>query len=321
MALKTARLYTGKHTVIAFHGGFHGKTLASLAVTAQNYYREPWQPLLTNAVHAPYAYCYRCPLDGVYPECDLRCARYLEHLLTAPSSGVADVAAVIVEPVQGQGGGIVPPPEFLSRIAELCRRSGALLIADEIITGFGRTGRLFGCEHSGVIPDILVLGKGMASGFPISATVTRREIAACWGPEQHTSTFLGHPVGCAAALAGIQEVIENHLVERSLVLGQTLKAALEELATRHPLVGDVRALGLMATLELVQDRQTKAPAKEAAKALVRETLRRGLMATLRGGAYGNSIRIAPALTITEKQLDFAVRVLDEALAAVEAGDE
>lgn len=318
MAVKTARLYTGKHMVIAFQGGFHGKTLASLALTAGNYFREAWQPLLTGAVHAPYAYCYRCPFQLTYPECGVRCAEYLDHLLTYPSSGVADVAAVILEPVQGQGGVIVPPPEFLPRVAEICRQHGVLLILDEIITGFGRTGQLFGCEHGGVVPDFLVVAKGIASGFPVSAVITRREIAAVWKSEQHTSTFLGHPVGCAAALAGIQVIQEEGLVERSRTLGAWLKEELLTLMARHSLVGDVRALGLMATLELVTDRAAKTPAKEAAQCVVHAALRRGLMATLRGGPYGNCLRLAPPLTIIHEQLEFAVRVLDESLSEVEA---
>jgi 4-aminobutyrate aminotransferase len=316
MALKTARLYTGKNTVVACQGGFHGKTLASLAVTSKNYFREPWQPLLSGAVHVPYATCYRCPFKHTYPTCHLLCADYVEFVLTSPSSGVADVAALILEPVQGLGGVIIPPPEYLQRVAQVCRAKGILLIVDEIITGFGRTGRLFGVEHSGIMPDVMVLGKGLASGFPISAAITTPKIAACWGAEQHTSTFLGHPVGCAAALAGIAEIQENGLVARSAELGGWLETELLKLQERHPLVGDVRALGLMAAIELVTERSAKTPAAHAAEAVVQECLKRGLMATLRGGEFGNCLRLAPAFTITTEQLEFAVQVLDEALAVV-----
>jgi len=318
MALKTARLYTGRHMVIAFQGGFHGKTLASLAVTSKNYFREPWQSLLVGAVHVPYAYCYRCAFGLRYPACDMQCAKYLEYVLTSPSSGVADVAAVIAEPAQGLGGVIIPPPAFLHRVASICRERGILFIADEIITGFGRTGRFFGTEHSDVVPDMMVMGKGLASGFPISAMITTREIAACWGPEQHTSTFVGHPVGCSAALAGIKEIQERGLVQRSRELGNYLKQALEEIRDRHALVGDVRCLGLMATIELVKDEQTKEPAPQEAAQVVAAALRRGLMATLRGGSYGNCIRMAPSLTITREQLDFAAVTLDESLTEVES---
>jgi len=318
LALKTARLHTGRHMVVSFHGGFHGKTFASLAVTAKNYFRQPWQPLLTGATHIPYAYCYRCPFGLCYPACDIQCAKYLEHILSNPSSGVADVAAVIAEPVQGAGGVVVPPPEFLKRIADTCHSSGVLFIADEIITGFGRTGLLFGCEHSGVVPDIMTLGKGMASGFPISAMITTREIVADWKSEQHTSTFVGHPVGCAAALASIKEIEKKNLAKRARRLGNYLRQALERLKERHPLVGDVRGLGLMATLELVKDRETKEPAAKETARVGEAALRRGLMATLRGGRYGNCVRIAPALTITQEQLEFAVETLDKSLTDVES---
>ena len=318
MALKTARLYSGKNTVIAFQGGFHGKTLASLAVTSKNYFREPWQALLSGSIHIPYASCYRCAFGQQYPECDLLCARYLDHVLSNPSSGVADVAAVIVEPVQGLGGVIVPPSEFLSIVAGICKKNGVLLIIDEIITGFGRTGCLFAVEHSRVIPDFLVLGKGMASGFPVSAMITTREIASCWGAEQHTSTFLGHPVGCAAALAGIQEILENDLVRRSSELGAYMNANLRELQLRHRLIGDVRGIGLLAAIELVKDRQTREPATKEAERMVQEALNRGLMATLRGGDFGNCLRLAPSFTITQDQLDFALRTLDECLTVIEA---
>jgi 4-aminobutyrate aminotransferase-like enzyme len=318
MALKTARLYTGKNTVIAFQGGFHGKTLASLAVTSKNFFRAPWQPLLAGTTHSPYAYCYRCAFDLHYPECNLLCARYLNHLLSNPSSGVADVAAVIVEPVQGLGGVIVPPPEFLGIVADTCRKRGVLLIVDEIITGFGRTGCLFAVERSQVVPDIMVMGKGMASGFPVSAMITTREIAACWEAEQHTSTFLGHPVGCAAALAGIQEILEKDLVQRSAELGAYMNGKLREMQARHPLVGEVRSIGLLAAIELVKDRQTRAPATQAAERMVKEALKRGVMATLRGGDYSNCMRLAPSFTITRDQLDFALGALDESLTVIEA---
>jgi len=314
MALKTARLYTGKNTVIACQGGFHGKTLASLSVTSKNYFREPWQPLLTGAVHVPYAACYRCPFGKEYPTCHLLCADYVEFVLNSPSSGVADVAAIILEPVQGLGGVVIPPPEYLQRVEQICQAKDILLVVDEIITGFGRTGRMFGVEHSGIQPDIMVLGKGIASGFPISAAITTSEIASCWGAEQHTSTFLGHPVGCAAALAGIAEIEENGLVTRSAESGQWLLAALKNLQSRHPLIGEVRGQGLMAAVELVTDRASKKPATQAAGVVVQECLKRGLMATLRGGEYSNCLRLAPSFTITQAQLEFAIQVLDQALA-------
>jgi 4-aminobutyrate aminotransferase/(S)-3-amino-2-methylpropionate transaminase len=318
MALKTARLYTGKNTIVAFQGGFHGKTMASLAVTSKNFFRSPWQAMLTGTVHSPYGYCFRCAYDLHYPECSLLCARYLDHILGNPSSGVADVAAVIVEPVQGLGGVVVPPAEFLGIVAETCQRRGVLLIVDEIITGFGRTGCMFAVERSQVVPDIMVMGKGMASGFPVSAMITTQEIAACWEAEQHTSTFLGHPVGCAAALAGIQEILDHDLVRRSAELGAYMHGRLQEMQARHSLVGEVRGIGLLAAIELVKDRKTRSPATYEAGKLVNEALKRGVMATLRGGDYNNCMRLAPSFTITREQLDYALDALDESLAVIEA---
>ena len=318
MALKTARLYSGKNTVIAFQGGFHGKTMASLAVTSKNFFRAPWQPLLAGTAHSPYAYCYRCAFGQHYPECNLLCARYLDHLISNPSSGIADVGAVIVEPVQGLGGVIVPPPEFLSIVAETCKRRGVLLIVDEIITGFGRTGTLFAVERSQVVPDIMVMGKGIASGFPVSVMITTQEIASCWEAEQHTSTFLGHPVGCAAALAGIQEILENDLVRRSAELGKYMNQKLSEMQAHHPLVGEVRGIGMLAAIELVKDRRTHEPAPFETERMVKEMLKRGVMATLRGGDYNNCLRLAPSFTITRDQLDYALGALDESLKVIEA---
>jgi 4-aminobutyrate aminotransferase len=318
IALKTARLYTGRHTVVAFQGGYHGRTWGALTVTSLNYAREPWQPLLVGSVHVPYAYCYRCPFERSYPDCDVFCAKYLEYVLGFPHSAVTDVAAVIAEPVLGVGGWVVPPPEFLNRVVKICHERGILFIADEIITGFGRTGRLFGIEHSNVVPDIMVLGKGLASGFPISAAIMTKDVADSWRSKQHTSTFLGHPVGCAAALACIGEIEDKGLVQRSKELGKYFTGALEAMKDRHPLLGDVRGLGLMVAIELVKDKQTKEPASGAVtQQVIAAALRRGLMATLRGGAYGNCIRMAPSLTITREQLEFAVRSLDESLTDVE----
>ncbi len=317
LALKTARLYTGRSMFISYQGGFHGKGMSTLAATARNFYRAPWQSALGGTVHMPFAYCYRCSFGASYPGCGRLCAEYLDDVLSNPDSGISDVAAVIMEPAQGVGGVIVPPPEFLPRVYEICHRHGILFIADEIITGFGRTGRWFAVDHAGVVPDMLVMGKGIASGFPVSAMTTTKEIASCWKAEQHTSTFLGYPPGCAAALAGIAEIEERDLVERSRVLGIALRDSLLELQARHPLIGDVRSQGLMAALELVRDREAKEPAPQETRAVIDAALGRGLMATLRGGRWGNVIRMAPPLTITEEQLAFAIHTLDESLTEVE----
>jgi 4-aminobutyrate aminotransferase len=318
MALKSARIYTGRHTVIAFQGGFHGKTTGALSVSSQNHYRQPFVGVLPGVVHVPYAYPYRCPAHTNDDDCFICSGRYLEHLLTMPDSGVADVAAIILEPIQGHGGWIVPPLGFVRAVRRLCDQHGILMIADEIITGFGRTGRWFGMDHYDVIPDILAVGKGLASGFPISATIMTAEIAAAWQPMQHTSTFLGNPVGCAAALASLAEIEERGLVERSSELGTYFKTMLLDLQSRHPLIGEVRGLGMMVGLELVKDRTTRTPATKEGARVVDAALRRGVIATNYGGSYHNVIKMSPPLVISRQQLDYALEVLDESFTEVEA---
>lgn len=318
-ALKTARLHTGRHTVVAFQGGFHGKIGGALGVTSQTYYREPFVSVLPGVVHVPYPDEYRNPFGEGVGDAGELCANYLERVLTFPDSGVCDVAAVIMEPVQGHGGWIIPPTSFVQRVRDLCTRRGILLIADEIITGFGRTGEWFAMNRSGVVPDILVCGKGMASGYPISAVITRPEIARSWHANQQSTTFLGNPVAAAAALASIAEVEEHRLVERSQTEGAYFKSRLEAIAPKHPCVGNVRGIGMMVAIELVKDRSTKEPAPDETKQAVAALLRRGVMCTNSGGAYHNVLKMSPPLMIAREQLDFAIAAIDASLSEVDAG--
>ena len=317
-ALKTARLYTGRHTVVAFQGGFHGKIGGALAATSQTFYREPFVSVLPGVVHVPFPDDYRNPFGEGAGDPGELCANYLERVLTHPASGVCDVAAVVMEPVQGHSGWVVPPARFVRRVRELCTRLGILLIADEIITGFGRTGEWFALNHAGVVPDILVCGKGMASGYPISAVITTPEIARSWRAYQQSTTFLGNPVAAAAALASIAEVEEHSLVERSRLEGAYFKERLQAMAPRHRLVGDVRGIGMMVAIELVKDRQSKEPAPEDTKRVVAALLRRGVMCTNFGGTYRNVLKMSPPLVITREQLDVAIDAIDDSLAEVEA---
>jgi 4-aminobutyrate aminotransferase len=317
-ALKTARLHTGRHTVIAFQGGFHGKIGGALAATANNFYREPFVGVLPGVVHVPFPNTYRHPFGEATGEVGTMCANYLERVLTAPDSGVADVAAVIMEPIQGHGGWVVPPSSFVKRVRELCTRLGILLIADEIITGFGRTGDLFALNHDEVVPDILVCGKGMASGFPISAVITSPEIARSWKAYQQSTTFLGNPVGAAAALACIAEIEERGLVERSRSEGAYFRSQVEALRDKHPLIGDVRGRGMMVAIEVVRDRATKEPASEEGKKVISRLLQRGIMCTNYGGPFRNVLKMSPPLVITREQLDLAIDAIDRSLGEVEA---
>ena len=318
-ALKTARIFTGRHKIIAFQGGFHGKTMGALSVSSQNYYRNPFQNMLADTTHVPYAYPYRCPTHSDGDDCYFCDGGYLEHVLTMPDSGVADVAAIIMEPIQGHGGWIVPPRKFVQKVRQLCDEHGILLIADEIITGFGRTGHWFGMDYYDVVPDIMVVGKGLASGFPISATIMSEEVADAWGPMMHTSTFLGNPVGCAAALASLAEIEERGLVQRGAELGDYFKSRLEELQQEHHLIGEVRGVGMMVGVEFVRDRATREPATEEGARVVDGLLQRGVIATNYGGSYHNVLKMSPPLVITKEQLDCAIEALNESLSTVEAG--
>jgi 4-aminobutyrate aminotransferase len=318
IALKTARLHTGRQMVVAFQGAFHGKIGGALGVTSNNFYREPFVGVLPGVVHVPYPNEYRNPFGDSAGDAGELCANYLERVLTQPDSGVADVAAIIMEPVQGHSGWVVPPTHFVQRVRALCDRLGILLIADEIITGFGRTGAMFAMNHFGVVPDIMVCGKGMASGFPISAVIMRPEIARSWQSYQQSSTFLGNPVGAAAALASIAEIEERGLVERSRDEGAYFLERARELEAKHPLIGNVRGKGMMVAIELVRDRGSKAPATDEGKRVVAKLLEHGVMCTNYGGTFHNVLKMSPPLVISREQLNYAIDAIDQCISEVEA---
>ena len=257
-----------------------------------------------------------CCCAPVHVTCDF-CALYIEQRLDNPDSGLPKMAGLIVEPVIGHGGWIVPPREFLHELRRITRERGIVLVADEIITGFGRTGKWFACEHSDIVPDILVVAKAMASGYPVSAVITTPEIAKAWGPAQHTSTFLGNPLGSAAALASIAYIEKHQLVQRSAEIGARMMDAFQQMQKRYALIGDVRGLGSMVGFEIVVDRKTKEPGAKPALQIRDECTKRGVLVTNVGGMYGNVHKISPPLVITDAQLDFALGVIDESIALVQ----
>ena len=312
IAIKLAQIHTGRTQFIAFQGGFHGKTHGALSLTSRNYYRQEFLPLLPSVTHVPYGYCYRCAFEQEYPACNMLCTRYLGNMLSDPASGVGSVAAIVLEPVQGHEGFIVPPDEFVPNIRKICDKHNVLMILDEIITGFGRTGKMFCFQYSNAIPDILVCAKGIASGFPISATIARTSIASSWKMLKHTSTFLANPIGCAAGVASLTVIEEEHLVEKSEKLGTYFLKRLKEFADRHELIGDVRGKGLIIGVELVEDRKTKVPAAKATERIVDQALKKGVYYAS-GGRYGNVLKISPPPVITKEQIDFSLEVLDDAL--------
>jgi 4-aminobutyrate aminotransferase/(S)-3-amino-2-methylpropionate transaminase len=313
VALKLSRVYTKQQNIIGFEGGFHGKTLGALSITSVRHYRENVLPLVQDVRHVPYAYCYRCAFGKNYPECGLQCLEYLRHVVTDPASGVSNIAAIVMECIIGHGGWIVPPDEFLPGVRKICDENNLLLILDEIITGFGRTGKMFCFEHYGVVPDILVTAKGIASGFPISATIASDEIMHAWEPFKHTSTFAANPIGCAAALANIDFVLKNKLPERSARIGQKFKSRLDEMKEKYEIVGDVRGKGSMVGIEVVKDKKSKTPAYKETKAIVKNALERGIIMQPPGGIYQNVLKISPPLVITDEQLDYAIDIIDESI--------
>jgi 4-aminobutyrate aminotransferase len=311
-AVKLARLRTGRQKVVAFYGAFHGRTYGAMSLTASKpVQRKGYGPLLPEVLHSHYAYCYRCPVNRQPASCGVECLDLLEETMFGTTVDPAEVAAVIVEPVQGEGGYVVPHPGFLARLRELTRRHGIVLIADEVQCGMGRTGRLFASEHFSFEPDLVTLAKGIASGMPLGALLARDEIMR-WNSGGHGSTFGGNPVSVAAALATLR-LLQEGLVRNAAVVGDHLLGSLRARLGRHGVVGDVRGLGLMIGVEIVRDRSGREPAPELRERVLEEAFRRGLLLL---GCGRSTVRLAPPLVIDQEDADTAVDVLDQALAAV-----
>jgi 4-aminobutyrate aminotransferase len=307
-AMKLARLYTGKHEFIALHASFHGRSWAALSVTGNMGRKKRGGPYASGVTFAPAPYAYRSGWRNDAEECGRQCARAIEDVIRFTTSD--DVAAFIAEPVMGEGGIIVPPFHYFQEVKKVLDAHGILFIADEVQSGFARTGRMFAIEHYGVEPDILVTAKGIADGFPLSAFTARPDIAAAFKPGDHLSTFGGNPVSCAAALANIEFLEKENLPARAVETGNYAMARLRELQKQNPLIGEVRGLGLMIGVELVKD-QELTPATAEADAIRDALLSQGVLVGV-GGVYGNVIRFQPPLIITRPQID---RALD-AFAAV-----
>ena len=310
-ALKVAKHFTRRHNVIAFLGAFHGRTMGSLSLTASKpAQRRGFAPFVPGVYHAPYANCYRCPVAATPETCAAECLRFLEEQVFVHLVTPEEVAAIIVEPIQGESGYVVPPDVFHQRLREIASRHGMLLIVDEVQSGMGRTGKMFAIEHTGVAPDVLVAAKGIASGLPLGVVTARSEIIS-WPPGTHASTFGGNPLACAAALATIT-LLRDGLIRNAEIIGAHLMAGMRALMEKHRIIGDVRGRGLMLGVELVRDRETKERATIERDRVVRECFARGLLVL---GAGQNSIRFSPPLVLTREQADTALRVFDEALTA------
>jgi 4-aminobutyrate aminotransferase len=310
-AIKLARVRTGRQTIVGFFGAFHGRTYGAMTLTASKpVQRSGYGPFVPGIHHTHYAYCYHCPVNRAPDSCRIECldlltGDYFHHLIDP-----REVAAVIVEPVQGEGGFIPPHPGFLPKLQALCREHGILLIADEVQSGMGRTGRMFAFEHYGIDPDMILLAKGIASGMPIAAVIARDDVMK-WNDGGHGSTFGGNPVSCAAALATLR-LLKGGLIENAGRVGARLLEKLRGLQTRHPVMGDVRGLGLMVGIEVVRDPATREPAPDLRHEVIVKAFERGLL-TLPCGA--STIRLSPPLVAADGDVDKAVAILDAAFEA------
>ena len=312
-AIKLARYATKRPFLIAFIGSFHGRTMGALSLTASKSVQRKGFGATTapGVFHAPYADCYRCPV-GLRPEtCQAECLEYLEDKVLVHLVSPDEVAGLVVEPIQGEGGYIVPPPQFHQRLRRLTETHGMLMIVDEVQAGMGRTGKLFAIEHFGVQPDIVTMAKGIASGLPLGVTTARAGVME-WTPGAHASTFGGNPVSCAAALATIR-LLHGQLVANAADVGGYLLDGLRELQQKHPIIGDVRGKGLMIGIELVRDRVTKVRATTERDRIVDEAFARGLLIL---GAGRNTIRLSPPLVLTRAQARIAIDILDASMTAV-----
>jgi 4-aminobutyrate aminotransferase / (S)-3-amino-2-methylpropionate transaminase / 5-aminovalerate transaminase len=314
-AVKIARAYTKRPAIIAFEDAFHGRTMMTLALTSKTHpYKTGFAPFPSDVYRIPFAYCYRCSYSLQYPSCDLYCARHLEDTFRRVVAN-EDVAAVIAEPVLGEGGFVVPPPDYFKVLVEVCSKHKVLFIADEVQSGFGRTGALFACERYGIEPDILVMAKSLGGGLPLAAITGRAEIMDAPGPGGLGGTFAGNPLSCEAALAVLDLFEEEGLSERANQIGDHFQKCAREWQKRYPIIGNVRGLGAMQAIELVKSQETREPAADETKQIVQYCYEHGVI-TISAGSYSNVIRVLVPLVVTDDQLDEALEVLESALQSV-----
>ena len=314
-AVKIARAYTKRPGIIAFEDGFHGRTMMTLALTSKTHpYKAGFQPFPGEVYRIPYAYCYRCSYNLKYPSCDLYCARHLEDTFKRVVAQEG-VAAVIAEPVLGEGGFVAPPLDYFKTLIDLCHKHGVLFIADEVQSGFGRTGALFASERYGIEPDLIVTAKSVGGGLPLAAVTGRAEIMDAPGPGGLGGTFAGNPLSCAAALAVLDLFEKEDLNARANRLGERFQKRAREWQKKWPMIGDIRGLGAMQALELVQSQDKREPAAEETKQITQYCYEHGVI-TISAGSYGNVIRLLMPLVITDAQMDEALDVLEGALKTV-----
>ena len=314
-AMKLTRNYTKRTIFLAHSGPFHGRTMGALSLTASKpIQRKGSLPLDPDTVHFPFPYCYRCPWKQTFPECDYYCVDYFKEQYIEKFVPVDDIASYFFEPIQGEGGYVPAPPEYFKRM-EFLRREGVLFVADEIQTGVGRTGKFFGIERYGIIPDVVTIAKGIASGLPLSATIAKAKVMESWRPGQHASTFGANPVAVEAGLATLDIIESEKLMDNATKVGAKAKKRLLEMMNKYEIIGDVRGEGLFIGVEIVKDKKSKRRGEDESKQIINYCFQHGLLAITAGR---NTIRIIPPLNITGEEIDEGLDILEEGIAAVNA---
>jgi len=314
-AIKIARAYTRRPAILSFEDAFHGRTYMAMAATSKTHpYKAGFEPFPAEVYRVPFAYCYRCSYSLQYPSCEVHCARHIEDTFKRVVAAET-VAAVIVEPVMGEGGFITPPAEFFPILSQICRKHGILLIADEVQSGFARTGALFACERLGLDPDLIAMAKSLSGGLPLAAVTGRAEIMDTTGPGTLGGTFGGNPLACEAALAVLDVIESEGLCARAIKLGEMFRKRAAQWQDRWGIIGEVRGLGAMQAIELVRSRETREPADEETKQVSQYCYEHGVV-TITAGSYGNVIRLLMPLVMTDAQMNEGLDVLESALASV-----
>lgn len=313
-AMKLARYHKKRPLYISFYGGFYGRTMGALSLSAsKEVHRRGFAPFVPGVVHVPYAYCYRCAYGLRAEDCDFYCVRWIKEELFREAVPPEDVSSIFIEPIQGEGGYVVPPDGYLKRIADLAREFDLLLVVDEIQTGMGRTGKMFACEYEEIVPDIITIAKGIASGMPLGAMVSSSSVTT-WVRGSHANTFGGNPISCEAALATI-ELLENGLVSNAAEMGSYTLSKLKDMKARHSIIGDLRGKGLMTGIEFVRDGEKKEGAIAERDAIIKGCFKRGLLIL---GCGQSVVRLMPPLILSKGEADMALTILEEAIYEVES---
>ncbi len=315
MAIKLAKYNTNRHSLIAFEGAYHGMTAGACSLTSGKFWKEKYIPMLPEVHFVPYAYCYRCALYKTRNNCKLECVSVYERVLEDPHSGVVHPAATIIEPIQGEGGSIVPPNDYINKIAEISKKYEVPIIFDEIQSGFCRTGKMFSFQHSGAIPDIITMSKALGGGFPLSAIAYKEEHDG-WRKAAHIGTFRGNVTAMAAGVASIDFIIKNKLDNHTTEIGNHILNKLETIKENSEIIGDVRGKGLMIGVEIVENKETKKPSGKLAADLRTESYKRGVLIEI-GGHYNNVVRFLPPLIITKELAEIGVEIFEEVINNVE----